>query len=200
MITAPPLHTINPVNPVNPVNQAADFDAPLNLQIERDLEAKREAAYTAPLLWQGRQLQPWSLMRHAMHRRLMQHLCPVPHHLWGEDLEAHAPDAMLFLWIAHQQDTLIVQLAGQPIALWLAVFGWAEKHLPRPDWPAAIDLMTSTFELGKLTEVRVREAEGRTNAGEPVPSPPQKPPSSPSSPPPATAPRRRSAGRGASQK
>jgi hypothetical protein len=193
MQAAPPLHT---VNPVNPVNQAPDFDAPLNLQIEREIEAKREAAYTAPLIWQGRQLQPWSLLRHAMHRRLMQHLCPVPHHLWGEDLEAHAPDAMLFLWLANQSDTFIVQLAGQPVALWLAVFGWAEKSLARESWPAAIDLMTSTFELGKITEVRVREAEGRINAGEPVPSPPQKPPSSPCSVPRATAPRKKSPGAG----
>lgn len=194
MLPAPPLH---PVNPVNPVNQVPDFDAPLDLQIQRELEAKREAAYTAPLLWQTRQLQPWSLLRHALHRRLMQHLCPVPHHLWGDDLEAHAPDAMLFLWLAHQEDTLIVQLAGQPIALWLSVFGWAEKHLPRDHWRTAIDLMTTTFELGKITEVRVREAEGRTTAGEsPPPSPPQKPPSSPSSPPPVTAPRKKSAGPG----
>jgi hypothetical protein len=193
MLPAPPLHT---VNPVTPVNQVPDFDAPLNLQIERELEAKREAAYTAPLLWQGRQLQPWSLLRHALHRRLMQHLCPVPHHLWGEDLEAHAPDAMLFLWLATQGDTFIVQLAGQPVALWLAVFGWAEKSLPRDQWPAAIELMTTTFELGKITEVRVREAEGRTTAGEsPPPSPPQKPPSSRSSVPRDTAPRKKSAGK-----
>lgn len=197
MHPAPPLS--QPPPQVSPT--APDFDAPLDLQIERQLEAKREAAYTATLTWQSRTLQPWSLMRHAMHRRLMQHLCPVPHHLWGDDLEAHAPDAMLFLWLAHQEDTLIIQLAGQPIALWLAVFTWAEKHLPRPQWPAAIELMTTTFELGKLTEVRVREASGRTNAGEsPPPSPPQKPPSSPSSAPLATAPRRKSAGRGASPK
>lgn len=197
MSPAPPLA---PTPSAAPPPPPADFDSPLDLQIQADLEAKRDDAYLAPLLWQGQPLQPWSLLRHAMHRRLMQHLCPVPHHLWGQDIEAHAPDAMLFLWLAHQADTLIVQLAGQPIALWLAVFGWAEKNLPRPQWPAAIDLMAATFELGKLTEVRVQEAEGRTHAGEPQPSPPQKPPSSPSSAAPATAPRKRSAGTGPSRR
>lgn len=196
MQTAPPL-----CQAPAPPSQAPDFDSPINLQIERELEAKREAAYSAPLLWQDRQLKDWSIMRHAMHRRLMQHLCPVPHHLWGADLEAHAPDAMLFLWLANQDDTLIVQLAGQPVALWLAVFGWAEKNLPRSQWHAAIDLMTSTFELGKITEVRVREAPGRSNAGEsPPPSPPQKPPSSAYCAPLATARRKKSPGAGPSRK
>lgn len=198
MNAAPPLSQ----SPETPHSQSsADFDSPIELRLEHELETRREAAYTSPLLWQGRQLKEWSILRHAMHRRLMQHLCPVPHHLWGEDEEAHAPDAMLFLWLAHQDHTLIVQLAGQPIALWLSVFSWAEKHLPRNQWRAAIDLMTSTFELGKITEVRVREAEGRSNAGEsPAHSQPQKPPSSRSSPPPATARRKRSAGAGQSRK
>lgn len=191
---APPLHPAASPPPL----AAADFDAPVNLQLERDLAAKREQAYTAPLLWQGRQLQAWSLMRQALHRRLMQHLAPVPHHLWGEDIEAHVPDALLFLWLAHQEETLILQLCGQPVALWLAVFTWAEKAVPRDQWRAALDLMLSTFEQGKITEVRVREAEGRTHAGEPVPSPSPKPPSSPSSAPPVTARRKTSAGAGAS--
>lgn len=191
MKPAPSLHaTATAVPPVAP-----DFDAPVNLHLEAELTQKRADSFTAPLLWQARSLQPWSLLRHAMHRRLMQHLCPVPGHLWGEDLEAHAPDAMLFLWLAHQESVLIVQLAGQPVALWLAVFGWAEKNLPRDQWPAAIELMTSTFDLGKITEVRVREASGHSSAGEPQPSPSPRPRSSRSSVPRGTAPRKKSAGR-----
>lgn len=179
----------------------ADFDSPLDLQFEKELAARREAAYTAPLIWQGQPLQHWSLMRHALHRRLMQHLAPVPREQWGADMEAHAPDAMLFLWLASQPEMLILQLAMQPLALWLAVFTWAEKNLPRQQWTAAINLMLETFELGKITEVRVREAEGQSSAGESqTPSRARRRPSSRSSAPLATAARKRSAGAGPSRK
>jgi len=198
MQPAPPLHA-PPAPPPTP--HVPDFDAPINLELEKQLQERREHAYTAPLLWQGRQLQPWSLLRHAMHRRLMQHLSPVPQNLWGADLEAHAPDAMLFLWLAHQPEMLILQLAAQPVALWLSVFTWAETHLQRDLWTAALALMTETFDLGKITEVRVREAAGQNHAGEPQPpSPAPRRPSSPFSAPRATAPRKKSAGAGRSRK
>lgn len=198
MHAAPPLHA---PSPVPPAPHQPDFDAPINLELEKQLQERREQAYTAPLMWQGRQIQPWSLLRHALHRRLMQHLSPVPQNLWGADLEAHAPDAMLFLWLAHQPEMLILQLAAQPVALWLSVFTWAETHLQRPLWPAALVLMTETFDLGKITEVRVREAAGQNHAGEPQPpSPAPRRPSSASSAPRATARRKKSAGAGPSRK
>lgn len=156
MQAAPSLSDSRQAGPVV-MDGLGDFDSPLDLQAEKAVEAKREAAYLLPVMWEGQAIKPWSLLRHAMHRRLIQHLAPVPPNLWGSDVDAHAADALLFLWLAHHEEQLILTLAGQPVLLWMQVFNWGEKAVPKEKWSAALELMLATFEQGKVTEVKVRE-------------------------------------------
>ncbi len=154
--------------PTLPSKTMDDFDSPLEVAREREAEEKREAAFLVPqVMWQGQALEPWSLMRHALHKRLMQHLCPVPGNLWGEDVEAHAADAMLFLWLASHPREMILILAGQPQVLWMRVFDWAEKSLPRKLWPEALEKMVEVFDQGKVTETAVRPEAGGRGVGKP---------------------------------
>ncbi len=196
MIAAPPLHQTGPsgARTAAPPGRAGNFDEPLDVQRETELNEKRDMAMFQPLVWQGKTLEAWSLCRLALHRRFMMSLMPVPGHLWGQVTEAHAPDAMLFLWLAHHPMETIVSLAGHPVALWVRVFEWAERMIPKSQWDEALGLMLKTFELGKITEVKVRQEASRSGLGEPVPCPREKSRSSRSSAPKGTARRKKSAG------
>ena len=191
LAAAPPLSGI-PAAP--PPGLPVDADSPLDLNLESIYEDRRTAAQHQPLIWQGRTLQPWSLWRRALHKRLMMSLAPVPKHLWGENAEAHAPDAMLFLWLAHHPIEPIVTLSSQPAALWVEVLTWAEKTIPHAQWPQALQLMLDTFDLARITEVNVRQEAAKSRLGEPPPCPAPKRPSSASSRRKGTAARKPSAG------
>lgn len=163
LIEAPSLAGSRAEGPPPVMEGLADAgDTPLDLRIQDEAEKRREGAALQTLVWEGKTLKPWSLMRHALHRRFIQTLSPIPVENWGADIDAHGPDVMLFLWLASHSEEHILSLIGNPMALWLVVFAWGEQNLPRAKWEAAMTLMLQTFDLGRLTEVKVTEEAGKS--------------------------------------
>lgn len=163
MIEAPSLAGSRAEGPPPVMEGLADGgDTPLDLRIQEEAEKRREGAALQTLVWEGKTLKPWSLMRHALHRRLMFHLPAIPPGFAGKDVEAHLPEALLFLWLASHGEEEILPAIRVPVLLWLVVFAWGEQNLPRAKWEVALDLMLTAFDLVRLTEVKVTEETGKS--------------------------------------
>lgn len=157
---APPLHKAAAIPTINPRQSHAEDDKTDVHQEAFDLEPAWYLRDEQTGEFVSTPLLGFTEARQTLARRLMQCNVPIAASNYGNDMDAHAPEAWIVLWLCLHEPEEWRELRGS-VGLFLeTIEAWAAVHCPRPLWIEAVTVVFEMWKAARTNEVIVKRKPG----------------------------------------